>query len=387
MPSFTTNYTTYDLAAYYADLKELARLTDEQRQGLRTALLVASTPEEATALKHQLIQSYLSFATRLALDLCPASRYQRWFPDLLAAANLILVETVMERDLHTIQCLTPYLAACMRAAMKRAMQGERFIKISASVRARAQQQGRPDAFSALEHVLSLEEQMESARPDEQEELLASPLTPCEAAPTRDPQMRAQIEEYLSYLSPRAQTVLRLRYGLDEENEHQHSPSETARLLGLTEGVVCVTERDALARLRALLTGKATLGRRNGKICICCPPERCYGFTPEREAALTHAYGTLRAQGTPISARVLAQQAGVGITVAQFFVRTRIQNPSWEERERERQERLVQTYTRLHAQGKPCGSAILAREARVGKPSALAFLKQYRREQDAAAQAW
>jgi DNA-directed RNA polymerase sigma subunit (sigma70/sigma32) len=75
---------------------------------------------------------------------------------------------------------------------------------------------------------------------------------------------------LSYLSPRAQAILRLRYGLSDDNERRHTTAEIARLLGLDRRLILTTERGALTRLRALATGKATLGRKNGKPCILYP---------------------------------------------------------------------------------------------------------------------
>src|SRR5258708_36878345 len=107
-------------------------------------------------------------------------------------------------------------------------------------------------------------------PDEVEEPQLKPIMPTKAAPLRAPSQRAQVETLLSYLSPRAQAILRLRYGLSDDNERRHPTKEIVRLLGIDRRVVLTTERDALARLRALFEGLATLAKKNGKLCMFTP---------------------------------------------------------------------------------------------------------------------
>jgi DNA-directed RNA polymerase sigma subunit (sigma70/sigma32) len=147
--------------------------------------------------------------------------------------------------------------------LKAATQNSGLIKINHGARTRAREKGDATQFEALDHLLSLDEQMEWFETDDLEEPHATPLTPAEAAPPRDPVLRAQIEMWLSYLSPRAQAIL-------DDNERRHTTAEIARLLGLDRRLILTTERGALTRLRALATGKATLGRKNGKPCILYP---------------------------------------------------------------------------------------------------------------------
>ena len=78
-----TNYTTYDQAHYYADLKRLPHLSEEERRHLMTGLPTADDPQLNVQIKHQLIESYLPLAKYFAIDLCPKSRYHR---DLLRRA-------------------------------------------------------------------------------------------------------------------------------------------------------------------------------------------------------------------------------------------------------------------------------------------------------------
>src|SRR6266849_4487966 len=201
MTQTITNYTTYDQAYYYADLKRLPRLSEEQRRHLMTSLPTADDNPHLTAqIKQQLIESYLPLAKYFAIALCPRSRYHRDLPDLIGEANLAVVEVITRSDLTQIDDLTSYLAACVRGRLKGATSNDGLITINHGVRARARERGDADQFDALDHLLSLDEQMAWFDTDDLEEPSATPILPTEAAPPRDPQQRAQVETWLSYLS-------------------------------------------------------------------------------------------------------------------------------------------------------------------------------------------
>ena len=155
-----TNYTTYDQAYYYADLKHLSRLSDEERRHLITSLPTADNPQLTTQIMHQLIESYLPLAKYLAIDLCPKSRYQRNLPDLIGVANLTVVEVISRSDLTQIDDLTSYLAAWIRGRLKNATLNDSLIKINYGARTRARERGDTTRFDARSHLLSLDEQME-----------------------------------------------------------------------------------------------------------------------------------------------------------------------------------------------------------------------------------
>ena len=293
MAAITTNYTTYDQAYYYADLKRLPRLSEEDRRLLVTSLPTADNPDLITHIKQHLIESYLPLAKHYAIDLCPNSRYQRDLPDLIGVANLTVVEVITRADLTQVNDLTSYLVACIRGRLKDATLNDGLIKINYGVRTRAWQRGETARFDMLDHLLSLDEQMEWFETDDLEEPRATPLLPTGAAPERDPALRAQVETWLSYLSPHTQAVLRLRYGLSDDNERRHSTVETVCLLGIRRTEVQRLERDALARLRALAEGKAMLVQRKGQPRIAYPAvhNRCR-ITPEQDAAMSAACSEL-----------------------------------------------------------------------------------------------
>ncbi len=125
-----TNYTTYDQAYYYADLKRLPRLSEEERQYLITELSVAANPHLIAQVKQQLIESYLPLAKYFALALCPKSRYQRDLPDLIGVANLTVMEVITRTDLIQVGDLTSYLVAWLRGRLKGVISDDGLVTIS-----------------------------------------------------------------------------------------------------------------------------------------------------------------------------------------------------------------------------------------------------------------
>ena len=375
MAQVITHYITYDQAYYYTDLKRLPRLSEEERRRLIATLPLANDPHLNTQIKHRLIESYLPLAKYFAIDLCPKSRYQRDLPDLIGEANLTVVEVITRIDLTQIDDPTSYLAAWVRGEIKGAIAHDGLVKINHEARVRARERGETDQTYALDHLLSLDEHMAWFDTDDLEEPRASPITPTEAAPPRDPVLRAQVETLLSYLSPRAQAILRLRYGLSDDNEHRHTTAEIVHALGLDRRLILTAERDAITRLKALVAGKATLGKKNGKPCILYPDaHNGYTITPEQEAAMLHAYSDLQAQGIIATGRLLAKEAGTSVGRALMFLRLhRTQTPK-EARARQRQQHLAEVCARLEAQGGRVTSPRLSKEAAVMKRTAIDFLK-------------
>src|SRR5260370_12122995 len=289
MAKIITNHTNYDLEYYYADLRCLPRLSREERQGRVTGMSRAQVspamPGE-TQVKHQLIEGYLPFAKHLAITLCPPTLYQRLLPDLIGAVNLAVVEATMRCDLSSTMSLDAYIAAYVRGAIKQTLVKDDLLNIPFQSRERARAEGTLEQLYAHYRVASLDELMAWFETDEDEVPPPKPIMPTEAAPLREPLQRAQVETLLSYLSPRAQAILRLRYGLSDDNERRHTTKEIVRLLGIDRRAVLTTERDALARLRALVEGLATICKNNGKPCIYYPDaHNNYTITPEQDTAM------------------------------------------------------------------------------------------------------
>jgi RNA polymerase sigma factor (sigma-70 family) len=383
MATIITNYTTYDLEYYYADLKRLPRLSREERQRLVTGMSGAhvspAMPRE-TQVKHQLIEGYLPFAKHLAITLCPPTLYQRLLPDLIGAVNLAVVEATMRCDLGSTMSLDAYIAAYVRGVIKQTLVRDDLLNIPFRARERARAEGTLEYLYAHYRVASLDELMAWFETDEVEEPPLKPILPIEAAPPRDPQQRAQVETLLSSLSPRAQAILRLHYGLSDDNERRHTTKEIVRLLGIDRRPVLTTERDALARLRALVAGKATIG----KPCIYYPDaHNHYTITPEQETAMLRGCLDLQAQGVIITGRSLAKEAGTSVGRALMFLRLHRTETPKEARARQRERKLEEVSTRLEARGGRVTSPLLAKEAGVMKKTAIDFLKAQRSKSYAA----
>jgi len=383
MATIITNYTTYDLHYYYADTKRLPRLSKEEERQL-VASLAAPTPSSLPAqqmaqVKQRLIEGHLGLATCIAADLCPR-RCRDLYPDLVQEANLALIQATSRCDYTSSGNFTAYVAAWMRGRVKQALADDSLIKIDYDARQRAQQHGTLDELRALQHPLSLDCLLDEHDPDST--LLDSLQAPSEAiTPVCDPHTHEQVEALLSYLSPRAQTILRLRYGLVEGDECPHTEQEIARALGISCDLVHTTAYDAMQRLRALVRGQASLSQRNGKPCISLPGSRLPRLSPEREAMLLHATHRIEAQGRTVTVRLLAQETGLPTNVvAVFLQKLRRKTATSAQAEREaRRARLEAAYRRLEAAGQLPSERVLARAAQVDKMTALRFLRAHHAE--------
>ncbi len=280
----------------------------------------------------------------------------------------------MRADLNSTLSLDAYVAAYVRAAIKRTLSTDELLPIPSQARERAQAEGMLDQMHMQYRVLSLDAYMAWFDSDASEEPLLAPLLPMEAAPERHPEQCAQVDTLLSYLSPRAQAILRLRYGLSDDNERCHTTDEIAAITGIERGVIRSIERDALTRLRAFVAGKATLGQKNGKPCIRYPDaHNTAANTPEQEATLMAAYDDLQARDIIVTGRSLADAADTSVERAWTFLRRHRSETPTEARARQRQQKLERVCARLEAQGVHVTSPLLAKEAGVAKQSAIDFL--------------
>jgi RNA polymerase sigma factor (sigma-70 family) len=392
MSTTITNYTTYDLASYYTDVKRLPRLSDEEEQHLISTLARAATqPVSAQHLsqaKQRLIEGHLGLAISIARDL-RSPRRPYLFPDLVQAANLALVEATQRCDWSSGGHFTAYIAAWMRGRVKQTLGNDWLLKPDDTTRRQARQAGTLDELYTQPRPLSLDRLLDADDADSGLlDLLEAPSPAMPAAPVHDDGKRTQVDALLAYLSPRAQMVLRLRYGLLDGDERPRGEGEIARTLGISRSMVHTTEHDAMQRLQALAQGQATLTTRNGKGCISLPGCRTPTISPERMTLLSETCQRLQAEGRSLNARLLARETGVPEGVAAEFLRQQRGESAdvtrrKEERQQGRLQRLEEEYARLAAEGKTPSGCVLARRAHVAKPTALAFLRARKEACDAA----
>jgi hypothetical protein len=302
-------------------------------------------------------------------------------------------------DLHHSADLTGYFATTVRGAVRRVLGDESLIRTPSSTRHRARVHGTAGRLYAFE-TASLDIVMHPFGDHKEREPLTSSPLPTGAAPARDPALRAQVEEWVALLSPRAQAVLRLRYGLSDENERTHSTVEIARLLGLPYQAVQQAERDALRQIRALVAGEAYVGGRVSQPRIRRKRQRTERATParsrntpvivpvEQEARLMQTALHLQVHGIDVTLRRLASESGVPAYLVQAFLRThRDEFPAVTAANKHRQalSQVAQVYAQLLARGEPVTSSKkLAKAAHVRIDTALEFLRAERSKQHAIA---
>jgi RNA polymerase sigma factor (sigma-70 family) len=370
-----THYTTHDLDYFYSDLHRLPpRLSPEEQRALLDA-----TPPQATHLEQQarnrLVEAHLGLALHIAVRLCPADRYASSFPDLLGEVFLALIQTADRYNVRTGGDVTLYLGVNAEWAVRRALDKEKLVRVPRHALTRARQQGREQALYDLQPQ-SLDAWMERYEMDGVEEVAMRPLIAPAAAPERDPALRAQVEIWLSHLSAHEQTILRLRFGLSDQDERAYSVVEIARLCGVKPVTMAARLRTALSRLKAIAQGAATLSQKQGS------PRVTGGATltsAEQDVLLMQVATRMQSEGRAVSTPRLVQASGLGRKrVTTFLQAHRDRFPANVVGTVLHHDRLVHVaavYAEQVAQGKRITSGRqLARLAQVGNTTALEFLR-------------
>jgi RNA polymerase sigma factor (sigma-70 family) len=377
MTQVITNYTTRDLDDYYANLNRLPRLSREERAQL------ASTPNPDTETRNRIIEEHLRLVNHIARQMCPPAYYHT-LPDIIGEVSLTLVTIAHRYPFGAGGDFTRYVAACTEGVVKRTISYDRLIKVPSSAISRAKQQGTESQLYDLQPK-SLDELMVWFDTDDLEEPPVHPILPNEAAPERDPRLRAQVQEWLSYLSPRAQKVLTLRYGLSDEDERGRTQRDVAQELGIKRHNVDALERDAKKRIRALVEGTGTIIEKDGKrqiigIYTFTPPT----LTPEEEILFMQVATQLTEQQGEVSCRALARATGKSIHRATVFLREHPEHfprrSTAHQSKSTRIARLEAIYDVWKAQGKPIKGKELAKAARVQRQLVTEFLRERRAQE-------
>jgi RNA polymerase sigma factor (sigma-70 family) len=373
---------TGDLTDYCHLIRFLPPLSEEERDTLilQLADVQAShlpTPEPTQA-QDRLIEGHLWLGPTLASKWCPACR-RALLPDLVQEANQKLVALARTFDYRSGKNFTAYAIVALSAHIRAALHNDTLIRIPRTTRNRMRQDGRADQLEAL-LPLSLDMVFESEQYGEEESLgetFAEPHVPlCDAQEhTRKHQ---QVEALLSHLSPRAAQVLRLCFGLFEDDGRPRSPAEIADLLAIPVHAVHTAKQQALARLRTIAEGQTghPVQRKHGPSSRSerpSPTTRLGGPRPltDGQQRLERAWTYLEAQHLPITAARLARLAAVHFITADRFLQRRMRPV--EGAERSLTERLEQAYTQLQATGKRVTAYALAKQVDVHPSTAQRFL--------------
>ena len=386
----TVHWSTHDLDEYYAQIKQIPRLSKEEQQQLVTLLVRSeqgwstSTPDTLQTARYRLIEGHLRRVAAIAIRECPPSRY-RLLPELVEAANLALVEAMRRCDMQHPADVSSYLLTTVRGAVRRVLVNENLIRVPDTTRQHARAHGTVERF-AIYATASLDVLMHPFDDDGEREPCAAPLLPTAAAPERDPALCAQVEGWLALLSPRAQTVLRLRYGLSDEDERAYSLTEIARLLDLPFESVQQTERNALRRLRTILSDEACLNGTEDQPRRQRPAST--EVPAEQDAHLMQTATRLHVQGLGVTLRRLTTESGVPAYRVQAFLKAhRDQFPAVTAADKHQQAlaEVARVYAQLIAQGQRITSSKkLAKAAHVRIETALEFLHAERSQPDAIA---
>jgi len=376
MAAVITNYTIYDMEYYYADLAHLPRSYDEECQQLLAD--AAHMPHVDTQTRNRLIEGHLSLATHIAIKRCPPSHYQS-LPDIVGEVALTLINAVDRYDFQAGRDFPSYVVACTDSAIKRVIGNERLIRIPSSTMWNAKRQGTEQRLYELQPE-SLDAYMTYFDTGTPREPLAFPLLPTEEAPPRNPGLRAQVQAWLSYLSPQAQQVLTLRYGLADEDERCLTPAEIAEVLGLSRRAAYTIERTAKQSIRALVEGTATLVEKDGRrqvtgVHVFQPPTP----TPEHEALLMEVALRLCQERKRVTCRLLAKESGKSYHLAQVFLRRHrdelplVASAKHTGTRAERLAHVARVYADLVGQGQRISIKRLAKAAHVRKDLAAEFM--------------
>ena len=387
----------YELRPYYRELNRIPLLTQGEQQHLLAALSTARTgplavQAEQTPIKHRLIEGHLALASRIAREHCPPTRYASLLPDLVQEANLALIQATDHFVSTSGGDFTTYVCAWMHAGVKGAVSRAAMpIAVPYRVRVRAQEEGTLDQWYRLQPV-SLDRLLSKGeREDAESSLLATLVAPSipETPPAaRDETTRAFVEQLLSYLSPRAQTVLRLRHGLvAEDDERPRTTGEIAQELGIAPDAVTAYERDGLRRLRALLTGEARLIPYQGRLAVSLgganaptlESQQRQDLAQERREQLVQAYQRFCEQGVKVTIDRLVEATGVPTNLVAAFLRELrgkqlYRTGTADERAQTRWQRLEEAYKQLAAAGTTPSGQALAHHAHTRQETARAFLK-------------
>ncbi len=392
---------------YFADIASFPQLSDEDVCLLSQQIVAAHQQHDMQAevqarqhLIEGLLPEVLPTARRYALKM-----HHFQFLDLVQEGNYGLVMAAHRFDFtDTSRTFGSYALTYIRGKMKYSLHTDTGIAIPCASFYRRRAQGNLDELLTARPVSLDTSYYQASHGDE------SPLHEAVAAPSlylsssRPPNEQTSTLTYqyaeclLATLPAQEQRVLRLRYGLDEQDGRTLDRDETALVLGLSREQVRNIEARALGLLRRRGEGKPQRLHFNNNPAItqvCCET----------------AYAQLVAQGACLSVPRLKATAHVGTKAARRFLRDKGVPPAvssgrpsshqlqWrpetddhyqqaashyaQQREEQvisvrtlpdRQARMETAYRSLQAQGKVFGVSHLMTLAHVSYKPALAFMK-------------
>jgi len=260
-----------------ARTKKLQQLEFEvgvsKKRMLELTAAVEDAQELMTTVKNRFIEHNLKLVVAIAKD------YRNLglsFPDLIQEGNLGLIRAVEKFDHRRGFKFSTYAVWWIRQALVRAIQNHsRTIRLPSHVHDRLQRSQRvraeltgklgreptpaelapalgtdTDALEALDRLsreaISLESNVAGTE-KRLEDFVADPISNPPDGGIDDDRMRSGVGVLIGTLTPREQLILRLRYGLG--NEEEHTLEQIGQTLGLSRERVRQLEARALKKLR------------------------------------------------------------------------------------------------------------------------------------------
>lgn len=241
---------TFGLMQYSYEVDQLPRLTPEETSALGQRIILANQGQiyqaEGLAARDAIIHGHLhlvlSLAQRYPYDLRE---------DMIQEGSIGLIEAVERYSWREGCDFHSYAIVAIQHAFTNAMEFILPIRIPRSSMRVAQANGTTDRLYAMQPA-SLGQPMEI---DTEVCLLADTLAApksTEATETAQEHTHASpIDALLDTLPGMTRLVIELRYGLDEEDQRQHSYAQVADKLGISKSVASKLEHEGLA----ILAGK------------------------------------------------------------------------------------------------------------------------------------
>ncbi|HLQ27920.1 MAG TPA: sigma-70 family RNA polymerase sigma factor [Ktedonobacteraceae bacterium] len=354
----------FSFQQYRADISSVPRITDEELHTLAHRITNAR-PHLATLATHRLTEGYLWLVFKQVNHSSIHTQVLSKL-DLVQEGTIGLMRAVERYDFATLSGdFTAYAATSIHYAMLDALPMEDSIQVGHHTFWRERAAGHIEAMIAMQPI-SLDACYSSKDKDGHALSEIAIVPPASTASSRD-QSRTQalVEALLARLTPREQQVIRMRYGLDEQDGREQTPTVISQQLGLDCSTVCNIIRRALQKMRAEETPHKTCQRAQGHT-----PHKQDNQRQQQYARLVAASAHLEAQGQSVTVHALARLAHVDKAVIQEFLRAQRAHQGSE------QERLVAARSQLEAQGQAVTCARLCAGAHVSFKVAATFLRAH-----------
>ena len=240
---------------YLSDIAGLPRLSNGEDDRLLAQLDALKQRQAPDAEGRRIVQQLIEGSLHLVIYL--AERYYRYWravagyarvplPDLIQAGNLALVQCATRcwTEPHTpTNDFSAYAATYIRTALITAYRESGVFVLSHHELVKARHS---HSLSHLYDPRSLEAMQE----DEDDRPLLDQLAAPGGTQEEDMAVKArQVAQVLAHLPSREQQILRLRYGLDEDDQHEHTIAEIAHKLHLLPSTCGYLLQHALQAVR------------------------------------------------------------------------------------------------------------------------------------------